>query len=61
MRPEDLDIPEDALSESFLAATGPGGQDYKTRLQELAARGDDVGTRLQQLPVKCESGFFGRQ
>jgi ribosome-associated protein len=26
MRPEDLQIPEDALSESFLAATGPGGQ-----------------------------------
>jgi len=26
MRPEDLNIPEDALSETFLAATGPGGQ-----------------------------------
>jgi ribosome-associated protein len=26
MRPEDVVIPEDALSESFLAATGPGGQ-----------------------------------
>ena len=26
MKPEDLVIPEDALSESFLAATGPGGQ-----------------------------------
>ena len=26
MRPEDVAIPEDALSESFLAATGPGGQ-----------------------------------
>ena len=26
MRPEDIVIPEDALSESFLAATGPGGQ-----------------------------------
>jgi ribosome-associated protein len=26
MRPEDVDVPEDALSESFLAATGPGGQ-----------------------------------
>jgi ribosome-associated protein len=26
MRPEDVLIPEDALSESFLAATGPGGQ-----------------------------------
>ena len=26
MRPEDVLIPEDALSETFLAATGPGGQ-----------------------------------
>ena len=26
MRPEDVNIPEDALSETFLAATGPGGQ-----------------------------------
>ena len=26
MRPEDVQIPDAALSESFLAATGPGGQ-----------------------------------
>jgi len=26
MRPEDVIIPEEALSESFLGATGPGGQ-----------------------------------
>ena len=26
MRPEDVHLPEDALSETFLAATGPGGQ-----------------------------------
>ena len=26
MKPEDVQIPEDALSERFLAATGPGGQ-----------------------------------
>jgi ribosome-associated protein len=26
MRPEDVHVPEEALSESFLAATGPGGQ-----------------------------------
>jgi ribosome-associated protein len=26
MRPEDVNIPDDALSETFLAATGPGGQ-----------------------------------
>jgi ribosome-associated protein len=26
MRPEEVMVPEDALSETFLAATGPGGQ-----------------------------------
>ncbi len=26
MPPDEIDIPEDALSETFLAATGPGGQ-----------------------------------
>ena len=26
MRPEDVQVPEEALSETFLAATGPGGQ-----------------------------------
>jgi len=26
MRPEDVQIPEEALSETFLASTGPGGQ-----------------------------------
>jgi ribosome-associated protein len=26
MRPEDVQLPDDALSETFLAATGPGGQ-----------------------------------
>src|SRR3954454_14773778 len=26
MSPEDVNLPEDALSETFLAATGPGGQ-----------------------------------
>ena len=26
MRPEEVALPEDALSETFLAATGPGGQ-----------------------------------
>jgi ribosome-associated protein len=26
MKPEDVQIPEDSLSERFLAATGPGGQ-----------------------------------
>ena len=26
MRPEDVVVPDDALSETFLAATGPGGQ-----------------------------------
>ena len=29
MRPEDISIPEDAIEEKFLAATGPGGQNVK--------------------------------
>jgi ribosome-associated protein len=40
MRPEDVVIPEDALSESFLAATGPGGQNVNKVASAVQLRVD---------------------
>ena len=40
MRPEDVDLPEDALSESFLAATGPGGQNVNKVATAVQLRAD---------------------
>ena len=45
MGPEDVLIPEDALSESFLAATGPGGQNVNkvATAVQLRAELDKLG------------------
>ena len=40
MRPEDVELPEEALSESFLAATGPGGQNVNKVATACQLRAD---------------------
>jgi ribosome-associated protein len=40
VKPEDVQIPEEALSEKFLAATGPGGQNVNTVATACQLRAD---------------------
>jgi ribosome-associated protein len=57
MRAEDVELPDDALSETFLAATGPGGQNVNKVATAVQLRIDvfrlglhpDVYERLKQI------------
>jgi ribosome-associated protein len=52
MRPEDVHIPEDALSETFLAATGPGGQNVNKVASAVQLRADLDGLGLDEAVLR---------
>jgi ribosome-associated protein len=61
MRPEDIEIPEEALSETFLAATGPGGQNVNKVATAVQLRADLFKLGLHPEVYERLRGIAGRR